>query len=242
MKNKRTILTVGIILVLACTGWSQQYDSPDDFEIREVVVNGTRGIMITSYKGTKREVRIPPRINNLPVLVIGGDEEEFFEKLDTNQPFEWAFEHKQLTSVTIPNIVTTIGVAAFTENKLTSVIISNSMTAIGSGAFQENQLTSVTILSGVINSAGDGIFFSNPLTSIIFPLDGPSLNDVERLTWNSYDTDTETLDVIIDKDNLAGSRLRNFPIEGLEGCYIANGRKAGTYTLNVNTKLWRKTK
>ena len=76
-----------------------------------------------------------------------------------------------ITSVTIPNSVTSIGKSAFSSNQLTSVTIPDSVTSIGSYAFSSNQLTSVTIPNSV-TSIGSCAFlkksFSNPnLTKII---------------------------------------------------------------------------
>src|SRR5690606_26159728 len=62
---------------------------------------------------------------------------------------EEIFYLNELTSVSIPNSVTTIGKSAFRVNYLTSVTIPNSVTTIGENAFFSNPLTSVTIGSGV---------------------------------------------------------------------------------------------
>ena len=63
-----------------------------------------------------------------------------------------------ITSVTIPNSVTSIGNSAFFGNKLTSVTIPTSVTSIGNDAFGGNQLTSVTIPTSV-TSIGKGAFY-----------------------------------------------------------------------------------
>ena len=66
-----------------------------------------------------------------------------------------------LTSVTIPNGVTSIGVCAFSECYITSVTIGNGVTSIGGYAFYScDNLTSVTIPNSV-TSIGDHAFGYN---------------------------------------------------------------------------------
>ena len=79
-----------------------------------------------------------------------------------------AFSYCTLTSVTIPNSVTSIGKYAFSHSRsLTSVTIPNSVTSIEKGAFlQSPGLTSVTIGNSV-TSIGDQTFYYCPsLTSV----------------------------------------------------------------------------
>ncbi len=76
-----------------------------------------------------------------------------------------------LTSVTIPNSVTSIGNYAFSGcSRLTSVTIPNSVTSIGEGAFYGcSGLTSVTIPNSV-TSIGEGAFRGcSGLTSVTIP-------------------------------------------------------------------------
>ena len=75
-----------------------------------------------------------------------------------------------LTSVTIPNSVTSIGEGAFSSSGLTSVTIPNSVTSIGDYAFNGCEfLTSVTIPNSVI-SIGDAAFYGcAALASITIP-------------------------------------------------------------------------
>ncbi|MDR2701123.1 MAG: leucine-rich repeat domain-containing protein, partial [Spirochaetaceae bacterium] len=117
-----------------------QYDDEKDFKVERE----GNGITITRYIGTKTVVRIPPRIQNLPVTNIGSG------------AFAYCFS---LASVTIPDSVTSIGEDAFFWcTSLTSVTIPNSVTNIGSGAFFWcTSLTSVTIPNSV-TSIGDGAF------------------------------------------------------------------------------------
>ncbi|MGC6582711.1 MAG: leucine-rich repeat protein [Akkermansiaceae bacterium] len=82
-----------------------------------------------------------------------------------------------LTSFTIPDGVTSIGRSAFSRcTSLTSIIIPDSVTSIGGYAFGEClDLTSITIGKG-ITSLGSNIFdlaFFNPPKNIIFKGDAP---------------------------------------------------------------------
>ena len=85
-----------------------------------------------------------------------------------------AFERKGLTSVTIPNSVTTIDDYAFSDNyTLTTVTIGNSVTSIGAYAFFDNAITTLTIPSSV-TSIGNMAFEWNSLTSVTFLGNAPT--------------------------------------------------------------------
>ena len=77
--------------------------------------------------------------------------------------------NSNLTSVTIPNSVTSIGASAFSGcSGLTSVTIPNSVTSIGAGTFSGcSGLTSVTIPSSVTNIGASAFAGCSGLTEII---------------------------------------------------------------------------
>jgi hypothetical protein len=108
---------------------------------------------ITGYTGpTGGNVVIPNQVGGLTVVEIGWD----------------AFKDKQMTSITIPNSVTTIEQGAFENNALTSLTLPSSLTTIESFAFKDNQLTSLTIPDGV-TTVGQSAFEANVLTNLNLP-------------------------------------------------------------------------
>ena len=89
------------------------------------------------------------------------------------------YECVNLTNITIPDSVTSIGVFAFYDcSGLTSVIIPNSVTSIGDDAFSRcSGLTSV-IIPNSVTSIGDEAFSDcRGLTSVIIPNSVTSIGD-----------------------------------------------------------------
>ena len=80
-------------------------------------------------------------------------------------------EYSSLTSVTIPNSVTSIGEYAFANcSSLTSLTIGNSVAFIGDGAFQGcSGLTSMTIPNSVTSIGRDAFNACSSLTSVTIP-------------------------------------------------------------------------
>lgn len=99
-----------------------------------------------------------------------------------------------VTSVTIPNSVTTIGEKAFNRTGLTSVTIPNRVTTIGKMAFEQTGLTSVTIPDSV-TSIGTRAFCNTSLTSITIPDSVTSIGE-KAFGYSNYNTALETFEII----------------------------------------------
>jgi len=94
-------------------------------------------------------VVIPQSINGVQVIKIG----------------DRAFVSKGLTSVVIPDTVTSLGYLSFGYNAISNVEFSNSLTEIGGRAFCGNLLSNLEIGDNVIN-IGDNAFSENQLINL----------------------------------------------------------------------------
>ena len=102
------------------------YDDEKDFVIE---IHNENEAVITGYNGSKSRVKIPPYINNMPVIGIGTD----------------AFMQKKLYGVLIPDTIIHIGDRAFFYNDLTEVTIPGNVSHIWAGAFHRNYIREITI-------------------------------------------------------------------------------------------------
>ena len=111
---------------------------------------------IEKNKWATGDLVIPATINGYPVRKIG--ERAFYQC-------------SGLTSITIPNSVTSIGGYAFYECwGLTSINIPNSVTSIGGNAFSGcSGLTAITIPNSVTSIGGNAFYLCSGLTSITIP-------------------------------------------------------------------------
>ena len=207
-------------------------------------------ITITGYNSTDLDVVIPAEINGMPVVAIGNSAFYFNQLASPRSPNR--SRNNQITSITFPNNVTSIGDSAFYGNQLTSVTIPDSVTSIGAHAFANNQLTSVTIPNNItsietntfnsnqlksitipdsITSIGGGAFGYNQLTSITIP------NNVTSIGLAAFQSNLLTSITIGANVSLALSTITgNGPFgNGFEAAYINGGRQAGTYTLTGGT-------
>lgn len=122
-------------------------------------------VIVTNYKynGAAADVTIPSRYQGKPVTTIG----------------HAAFFNSAVTSVTIPDSVTSISDEAFINcPKLTNISIPNSVTYIGFSAFSScTSLKSITLPSSLSFISGALFFGCSQLTTIHIPVSVTSIGN-----------------------------------------------------------------
>jgi hypothetical protein len=166
---------IGIVLLLSlvtfCAFNQPRYD--EKHFVTQLIDNG-QAVQIIEYLGTSESVRIPQKINNMPVNEIGSDAFSFNDLTNVTIPGsvtrigESAFYGNELTNITIPGSVTSIGPGAFASNKLVSVTIPGSVVVIEETSFMGNELNSVEIQNG-ITTIGGYAFSENQIVSVTIP-------------------------------------------------------------------------
>ena len=157
------------------------------------IITSTLGVAIIDYDKTcGTDVIIPRKIKGYPVTVIGNSDTTIVKQLSNKannysfdnlinnikaniQPMKQqgilgSFKSKNLTSVVIPDSVTTISGGAFANNQLASIIIPSNVTTIEAGAFYDNQLTSVKFSNpSKLERIKFGAFQGNNISTVTIP-------------------------------------------------------------------------
>ena len=121
-----------------------------------------------------------------------------------------------LTSVTIPNSVTSIGIRTFDGcSGLTSVTIPNSVTSIGNQAFYDcSGLTEITSLAVVAPSLGYYAFYNVP-DSIPVYIPCSSTDSYQQSTWNYFSNFIESsaanIDVQTANSTMGAATIMTYP-------------------------------
>ena len=132
--------------------------SPDDYEL------STDGLTLIKWKNPNTKVLDMNRDTHLSKIRFIGD---------------WAFwDCSSLTSINIPNSVTSIGEWAFMQcSSLTSINIPNSVTSIKHYAFSNcSSLTSIDIPNSVTNIEQGTFSDCNSLTNVTIPISVTSID------------------------------------------------------------------
>ena len=116
------------------------------------------GITLEKYTGSDTEVTIPSTIDGKTVTSIG------------KNAFMFASNKTEITKVTIPDTVVSIGDYAFSGlTNLESVTIPTSVTSIGKRAFYNTALKSVSIPSGVKTIGNEAFYSCKSLEEVTIP-------------------------------------------------------------------------
>ncbi len=154
----KRLLSVALLLCVSSLSWAYDFEVDGIYYNINSDVDGRKTVSVTSNGSNSysEDVIIPSSVTNgtsiYIVTSIG------------NLAF---FNCKGLTSVTIPNSVTSIGSGGFANCGLTSITIPNSVTSIGRGAFADCGLTSITIPNSVTSIIENPFYGCSGLASII---------------------------------------------------------------------------
>ena len=156
--------------------------------------NGT--ITITGYTGPGGAVNIPDSINGLPVTAIG----------------DFAFkQHLNVTGMTIPSSVTSIGNWALSSTSITNMVIPNSVTNLGDYAMYYVYPLFSVVVPGSVQNIGSYAFSTCPLLGRITLLEG-----VASIGTNAFAGDNFGSMII-------PASVTNIAYEAFAGCYNLSG-------------------
>ena len=172
MRKRLLTLALAVLAVLP-TAWAYDFSatSPSGHTLYYEIISGTTNVGVVR-PGTDSTYNNYVTGNVvIPATIVYNNTTYNVTELRSVNNYGSFESCSGLTSVTIPNSVTTIGEYAFAYcSGLTSVTIPNSVTSIGDWAFYKCiGLTSVTIPNSV-NSIGEGAFYGcSGLTSVTIP-------------------------------------------------------------------------
>lgn len=155
------------------SGWSSSYEGLVAVELNSLTYSSTgNAITITGFNGPGGAITIPSTINGLPVTSIG---------------FSAFFDRSTLTSITLPNSVTSIGADAFENCPLTNITFGNGLTSIGANAFSSCGGLGSIVIPNSVTSIGEDAF--NPcigLLNVYFNGNAPSADS--SVFWSAVPT------------------------------------------------------
>ena len=195
----------------------------------EFTLDNTAAI-VTNYKynGAAADVTIPSRYQGKPVTTIG----------------HAAFFNSAVTSVTIPDSVTSISDDAFVNcPQLTNISIPNSVTFIGFSAFSScTRLKSITLPSSLSFISGSLFSGCSQLTTIHIPVSVTSIGnnafaDCPSLMTVTYPGSKKQWDGDIKKGSNNNVLENHLICAKLEATFTADGESISTQTIDRGGKF-----
>ena len=192
----------------------------------EFILNNT-AVIVIRYKGTAADVTIPSRYKGKPVTTIG----------------HAAFFNSAVTSVTIPDSVTSISDSAFINcPQLTNISIPNSVTYIGFSAFNScTSLKSITLPSSLSTIQSYAFCNCGNLETIRIPVSVTSIGNnafadcPSSMTVTYPGSKTQWDDITKGSNN--DVLENNLICAKLEATFTADGESISTQTIDRGGKF-----
>ena len=173
--NFRAIVAIAMMLI----GWLPSL--AHDFEVDGIYYNITSASDFTAEVTYKDNNEYSSAYEGSIVIPSSVVYNNHTLKVTSIGDYAFAWSYDSLTSIEIPNSVTSIGEWAFDGcTGLTSIEIPNSVTSIGKYAFAYTNLTSIEIPNSVTSIGYFAFFSCTNLTSVTIP------NSVSSINYNTF--------------------------------------------------------
>ena len=188
----KNLILVAILALMSGSAWAYDFSAENEGktiyysilpDVDHQVAVTYRDIAWNTYSGA---VVVPSTVVN------SNNNESYTVTAIGSQAFRMGQYPPVLTSVSLPETITSIGSEAFYKcDQLTTVNIPDAVTIIGDNAFRScSALTSITLGSGV-TTIDDAAFYNSGLTSIIIP------NSVTTIGAHAFDLCSDLATVTI---------------------------------------------
>ena len=144
-----------------------------------------------------------------------------------------------MTSITIPNSVTSLGEACFGDcSSLTSITIPNSVTSLGNGCFAYcSSLTSIYMLPSTPPSTGSYIFYNAPLETVYVVDEDAKTAYQAQVPWSEYEIVVMPTGIEeVETDKTAPTIVGYYDLNGK----LINGKRRGAVIVRYSDGTTRK--